>query len=205
MSRRPLRVALTGGIATGKSHCLARFAALGVPVIDSDELARMAIEPGTPGHAVVVARFGPSVVSSDGTIDRAALGRVVFADANARQDLEAIVHPAVYAGIERWFSELERWSGARMGIADIPLLVETGHEGDFDRVIAVSCSREQQLARLMRRNNLAEDDARRRIDAQATDEARIARADFTIDTSGSIEDTNRQVAAVWERLRAKTA
>jgi dephospho-CoA kinase len=201
MARRLLRVALTGGIATGKSHCLTKLAAMGAPVVDADELAKMAVEPGTPGFDAVVARFGPQIVAPDGALDRAALGRVVFADVGARHDLEAIIHPAVYANIERWFAELERWSGAKVGIADIPLLVETGHAGDFDRVVVVTCGRAQQLARLLQRGGLSEDEAGRRIDAQAPIAHKLAHADFVIDTSGTYDDTDRQLRAVWETLQ----
>src|SRR6185436_13472853 len=122
-----------GGIATGKSHCLAKFATLGVPTIDADRLAHDAVEPGSQGLAGVVRRFGSSLVLPNGQLDRAALGRLVFADAAARRDLEAIIHPIVYASIARWFSTLG--ADERFAVADIPLLFETGREADFDRVI----------------------------------------------------------------------
>jgi dephospho-CoA kinase len=201
LPRRLLRVALTGGIATGKTHCLARLAAMGAPVIDADELARMAVEAGTPGLEAVVARFGAVITKPDGTLDREALGRIVFADAAARRDLEAIIHPAVYAGIERWFAELERWSGAKVGIADIPLLVETGHAADFDRVIVITCGRDLQLARLLQRGGLSPAEAQRRIDAQAPLADKLAKADFVIDTSWTHDETDRQLRAAWEALR----
>jgi dephospho-CoA kinase len=201
MSRRLLRVALTGGIATGKTHCLAKLAAMGAPVIDADELAKMAVEPGTPGLEAVVARFGTAITKPDGMLDREALGRIVFADADARRDLEAIVHPAVYAGIQRWFEELERWSGAKVGIADIPLLVETGHAADFDRVIVIKCDREQQLARLLQRGGLSQVEAERRIDAQARLADKLALADFVIDTSGTYEETDTQLRSAWTTLQ----
>src|SRR6185295_11766887 len=106
LTRAPLRVALTGGIGTGKSHCLARFAQLGAETIDADNLAHQVVEPGTPGLAAVVARFGASLLRSDGRLDRDALGRLVFADSGARRDLEAIIHPAVYGAIQSWFLRL---------------------------------------------------------------------------------------------------
>jgi dephospho-CoA kinase len=202
LTRTPLRVALTGGIATGKSHCLARFAALGVPVIDADELARIAVEPGTPALVAVVDRFGPGILHDDGLLNREALGRIVFADGDARQALEAIVHPAVYAAVGRWFEQLARWSGARIGLADIPLLYETHREADFDRVIVTSCRPEQQLDRLMRRTPLTEADARQRIDAQAPLASKAGRADYVIDTSGTLESTDAQVREVWEQLKS---
>src|SRR5687768_18054685 len=117
-----LRVALTGGIATGKSFCTARFAALGVPVVDADILAREAVAPGSPGLAAIAARFGPDVILEDGQLNRPALGSLVFADRSARADLESIVHPEVYRRINEWFAA--RPSGTRFAIADIPLLYE---------------------------------------------------------------------------------
>src|SRR4051794_23222774 len=122
-----LRVALTGGIATGKSHVLEQFRRRGVPVLDADHLAHGVMAPGTEATAAIATRFGPGVMASDGAIDRKALGRIVFADAHARRELETIVHPAVYRGIEaglRAFDVLER---APFAVVDIPLLFESGH------------------------------------------------------------------------------
>ena len=194
-----IRVALTGGIATGKSHCLARFAALGAPVVDADELAHAAVAPGTAGLAAIVARFGSSILNADRSLDRDALARLVFADAMARRDLEQIVHPLVYAAIERWFVDLAAGT-ASLGIADIPLLFETKREGDFDVVIVAACRAEQQLDRLIHRRGYSETDARRRIEAQAPIETKIARADYVVDTSGSVERTDAQVGDVWRKL-----
>ena len=120
MSSQPLRVALTGGIATGKSYCLTRFAEAGAPTIDADALARQAVAPGTSGFAAVVARFGEAVVAADGGLNREALGRIVFADAAARRALEAIIHPAVYAAIERWFDGLAGPGAARQPSRTFP-------------------------------------------------------------------------------------
>ena len=194
------RVALTGGIATGKSFCLARFAALGVPTIDADQLAHAAIAPGTSGHEAVVDRFGGSVVSDTGAIDRPALARIVFEDAKARRDLEAIVHPRVYRAISEWFAEL----GDRrepLGIADIPLLFETGREIDYDAVIVTSCPREMQIERLMRRSGFSRAEAEQRVAAQLPIEDKAAKADHMIDTSGTFEETETQVSRVLEALR----
>ena len=131
-----LRVALTGGIATGKSYCLERFARLGAPVIDADVLAREAVAPGTPALEAVAARFGFSVLTPEGALNRSALARIVFSDARARAALEAIVHPEVYRRIREWFANLP--PGTILGIADIPLLYETGQEHEFDRVIVAA-------------------------------------------------------------------
>jgi dephospho-CoA kinase len=201
-----MRVALTGGIATGKSHCLRVFAALGVRTIDSDVLAREAVEPGTAGLEAVLARFGRGLLRPDGTLDRAALGRIVFADPAARRDLEAIIHPLVYAAIQ---ADLTRHSPPAppepevLSIADIPLLYESGHAQDFDRVVVASCRPDQQLQRLMARDGLSEADARQRIDTQWPIDVKAGRADYVIDTSGPLAHTDRQVVEVFERLRAE--
>ena len=159
-----LRVALTGGIGTGKSYCLERFAAHGVPTIDADVLARAAVAPGTPGLAAIAARFGSGVLAGDGTLDRPALGRIVFGDTKARTALEAIVHPEVYRRIREWFANLP--PGTRVAIADIPLLFETGHNHDFDEVVVAACDPEEQVRRVMARDDLSDAEARARLAAQ---------------------------------------
>jgi dephospho-CoA kinase len=194
------RVALTGGIATGKSYCLRHFQRAGVATIDADLLAREAVAPGSAGLAAVVARFGAGALDADGTLDRAALGRLVFADAAARADLERIIHPAVFARIAAWFGELAR-AGEPMGIADVPLLYETGRERDFDRVIVAACAPEQQQERLQQRDGLSAQEALGRIAAQVPIDEKRARADFVIDTGGTPADTDRQLEAVLRRLR----
>jgi dephospho-CoA kinase len=193
-------VALTGGIATGKSYCLARFAEAGAPTIDADTLARHAVAPGTSGFAAVVARFGQAVVTPDGQLDREAIGRLVFADADARRALEAIIHPAVYAAIERWFDGLARTGRSAAAIADIPLLYETGRDADFDVVVVAACPADVQLARLMARSQLSEADAVRRIASQLPIDEKAERGDYVIDTSGTFADTDRQVRQIWARL-----
>ncbi len=142
-----LRVALTGGIATGKSYCLRQFERLGAAVIDADVLAREAVAKDTPGLRAIVTRFGPAIVSPDGTLDRAALGRVVFADSRARGDLEAIVHPEVYQRIREWLANLG--AGIPIAIADIPLLFESGHHHDYDRVVVAACAPQEQIRRMV--------------------------------------------------------
>jgi dephospho-CoA kinase len=194
---RVRRVALTGGIATGKSTCLGRFAALGVPVIDSDVLAREAVAPGTPGLAAVAARFGPAVLATDGSLDRGRLAEIVFADPRARIDLEAIVHPFVFDRIVEWFDRQPRTGFA---IADVPLLYEAGHAGDFDVVIVAACSPDEQLARVIARDGLSEADARRRIASQWPIERKRALADYVVDTSGSVEETVRRVDEIVRAL-----
>jgi dephospho-CoA kinase len=193
------RVALTGGIATGKSWVLRRFASHGIPTIDADELAHDVLAPGTPGAARVAARFGPGVVAGDGAIDRRALGRLVFADAGARADLEAIVHPEVYEAIARWFRELPP---VVAGVADIPLLFETGREGDFDEVVVTACSPAEQVRRLLARDGLSEAEAMERLAAQWPIAEKVSRAGSVIDTSGTHEATDAQVDALVARWSA---
>jgi dephospho-CoA kinase len=193
---RPLRIALTGGLASGKSVCLAAFSRLGAPVIDADTLARAAVEPGTPGLALVVRRFGTGVLAPDGRVNREALGRLVFSDADARRDLEAIVHPEVYAGIRRWFDDL---SGSPAGVAEVPLLYETDHAGDFDRVVVAACSREEQKRRAMTRDGLSEPEVERRLGAQWPIDEKRRRADAVVDTGGTLAETEQQVRDVWAK------
>jgi|SRR5579862_9430890 len=195
-----MRVALTGGIGTGKSHCAGRFRALGVAVIDADGLAHAAVAAGTPGLAAVAARFGDQFILSSGELDRAALGRLVFGDADARRDLEKIIHPIVYGEIGRWFAGLEqRETRPRLGIAEIPLLYETGHEADFDRVIVAACTPEAQRRRLLDRG-LSAVDAEQRIASQLALADKSRRADYVIETSGSFDETDRQVAQIARDL-----
>ena len=202
-----IRVALTGGIATGKSYCLDRFAGLGAETIDADLLARNAVAPGTPGHKQVVERFGPEIVK-DGELDRQKLGRLVFADTSARRDLEAIVHPAVYAAISAWFAELDRRSEGEartiVAIADIPLLFETDRHHEFEHVVVAACPPDRQLERLIRRG-LTPEEAAQRIAAQLPIEEKAGRGDYVIDTSGSFAQTDAQIDRVWTALNSLAA
>jgi dephospho-CoA kinase len=189
-----VRFALTGGIATGKSHVLAAFAARGVPTIDADLLAHEVVAPGTPAAAAIGRRFGPDVVGSGGEIDRRKLGAIVFNDPAARRDLEAIVHPAVYAAIERWFELLPPNTTA--AVADIPLLFETGHDHDFDVVVVAACEPEEQMRRVMARDGLTESEARSRVDAQLPIAEKVARADYVVSTAGTLGETSARVEEV---------
>jgi dephospho-CoA kinase len=193
-----LRVALTGGIATGKSASLARFAALGVPVIDADLLARDAVAPGSAGLAAIVARFGAGVLRDDGSLNRPALASIVFSDDAARAALEAIIHPDVYRRIGDWFANQP--GGTALAIADIPLLFETGHEHDFDRVVVAACDPGEQLRRVVARDNLTAEEARARLAAQWPIAEKAARADFVITTDGTLAETDAQVRNVLARL-----
>ena len=186
-------VALTGGIATGKSTIAAGLRAWGVPVVDADELARAAVAPGSDGWREVVARFGPGVVAADGGLDRAGLGRLVFADAVARADLERIVHPRVRAGVATFFADTV---GVPAAVAEIPLVYESGWHRSFDVVVVAACDPLLQVARLRARDRLDEDAARARLAAQWPIEDKARLADRVILTGGTLDDTRRQTEAL---------
>jgi dephospho-CoA kinase len=193
-----MRAALTGGIATGKSFCLQRFAALGAAVIDADVLAREAVAPGSAGLAAIADRFGASMLRPDGSLDRPALGRVVFQDATARAQLEAIIHPEVYHRITVWLGNLPL--GTRVAIADIPLLFETGHEHDFERVVVAACEPDEQVRRVMRRDSLSHREAQARVTSQWPIEEKARRADYVIRTDGSFAETEAQLRVILAQL-----
>lgn len=193
------RLALTGGIGTGKSSVAARLRQHGVPVVDADVLAREAVAPETPGLAAVVARFGPDVLRQDGSLDRAALAALVFADPVARRDLEAIIHPIVRRLTDAFFADLPQ--DTAYAVAEIPLLYETGRDADFDAVIVVACAPETQLARVMARDGASAGEVLRRIAAQWPMAEKRARADYVIETEGSLAETNAQVDRLVEQWR----
>ena len=195
------RVALTGGIATGKSYVLARFLRLGVPCLDADALAHGVEAAGTEATQRIATRFG-DVLAADGSVDRRKLGPIVFADPAARRELEAIVHPAVYRAIAAAIRGFEL-TGERLVIVDVPLLFETGREKDFDRVIVTACSPETQLARL-RERGIADEAARQRLAAQWPTDKKVAGAHFVISTDGTFDETDRQVADIHKQLPGGT-
>ena len=188
-----LRVGLTGGIGSGKSTAARRFAGLGAVLVDSDVLAREAVAPGTDGLAEVVAAFGTGVLGPDGALDRPALAAVVFADPEARERLNAVVHPRVR---ERTEALVAAAGPDAIVVQDVPLLVETGQAGSYDLVLVVEADLDTRVRRLVGRG-LAEDDARARIAAQASDEQRRAVADVVLDNSGSVDDLEAQVERFW--------
>jgi dephospho-CoA kinase len=194
-----LRAALTGGIATGKSHVRRRFEALGVGTVDSDTLVHQALGPGTVATSSIARRFGNAVIAPDGSVNRPKLGAVVFADEQARRDLEALVHPIVYASISKWFEDRAR-AGDVLALADIPLLFETGHEKEFDVVIVAACSPDEQVRRVMARDGLTAEAARQRIAAQIPINDKLTRADYIVWTTGMLEETDRQVDQIHRQL-----
>jgi dephospho-CoA kinase len=194
-----LKVALTGGIATGKSHVRNRFEELGVPTIDADRLAREVVAPGTPGLQLVVARFGPRALGPDGRLDRGWLASVVFEDAGARRDLESIIHPRVYQAVQQWFADLH----APFGVADIPLLFETGRADRYDVVIVTYCPRALQVERIQQRDGVSREAAEHRLAAQWPIDEKVPLADYVIRTDGTFAETDAQVATVCEALRTR--
>lgn len=197
----PLRVGLTGGIASGKSTVAALFAQLGVPVIDTDRIARDVVAPGTPVLAALVERFGAGILAADGHLDRRALRTRVFADPAARRDLEALTHPAIQA-------ETERRSAAAGGdyqLIAVPLLAEKGLKSRYDRVLVVDCDPARQLERLIVRDGSTQGEARAILAAQAGRAERLAMADDVIRNEGDIRDLATQVEALHGRFRALAA
>lgn len=199
---RLLKLALTGGIATGKSHARRRFDDLGLPTIDADTLAHELPKRHSEALEAIVRRFGPAVLNRNGTLNRRALGAVVFAVPDARRDLEAILHPLVYRAIHGWFEHIELLNRHKMALADIPLLYETGRQAGFDKVIATVCPEDQQVVRVMARDDLSETEARQRIAAQLPAAEKAARADYVIDTSGTIEETDARIDEIYKELQA---
>ncbi len=198
-----LRVGLTGGIAVGKSYVSALLRELGCHVFDADDIARAVVQPGMPALNDIVAAFGPEVLAADGTLDRAKLGRLVFADAEARSRLNAIVHPRVHAEQDRLLREVEARDPHGIAVVDAALLIESGGYRRFDVVVVVWCRPEIQLARLMARNGLSREEAAQRIAAQMPSEEKRRYADFEIDTSEGFEPTRQQVLALHTALRTR--
>jgi dephospho-CoA kinase len=197
-----LLVGLTGGIGSGKSTVARMLEKRGAVVFDADVLAREAVEPGTPGHAAVIERFGANVLAPGGELDREALASIVFADPAARRDLEAIVHPEV----RRRFAEgTEEYRDTdRVVVFSAPLLVETGMHSAFEVLVVVSASNDRQIDRLMRDRGMSEDAVRSRIAAQAAPETRAEVADVLVDNEGTIEELEQQVERLWFDLSARS-
>ncbi|MFF4216068.1 dephospho-CoA kinase [Streptosporangium nondiastaticum] len=197
-----LRVGLTGGIGAGKSEVSRLLASYGAVIVDSDRIAREVVEPGTPGLAAVVAEFGDAVLTPEGALDRPALGAIVFADPDRLAALNAIVHPLVRARS----AELEAAAAPdAVVVHDVPLLAENGLAPLYDLVIVVDAGTETRLDRLVRLRGMTPEEARARMTAQATREARLAVADIVIDNDGPLDALEPQVAKVWQQLRERSA
>jgi dephospho-CoA kinase len=196
-----LRVGLTGGIASGKSTVASLFAERGATVLDTDQIAREVVEPGRPTLGALVNALGGGILDADGRLDRTLLRRRLFADAQDRREIEAILHPAILA-------ELERQARAAPGpyqVFVIPLLVENRLESLVDRVLVVDCPEEHQVRRLMARDGETREDALRILDTQVSREQRLAAADDVIDNGGATADLPAQVALLDVKYRGLAA
>lgn len=189
MPETPFIVALTGGIASGKSAVSAAFARRGVPVLDADLIARQVVEPGQPALAAVVTAFGPELLGPDGRLDRTALRALVFAHPEARRQLESILHPA----IRQAFTAASAVAGGPYQIHAIPLLAESGRAREYDRVLVVDCPRETQLQRLLARDSETPERAEAILAAQATREARLAIATEILPNTGTLDELDAAV------------
>ncbi|SED91601.1 MULTISPECIES: dephospho-CoA kinase [unclassified Streptomyces] len=197
-----LKVGLTGGIGAGKSEVSRLLVGHGAVLVDADRIAREVVEPGTPGLAAVVEEFGPGILTPQGTLDRPALGAIVFADPDRLAALNAIVHPLV----RDRSAELEKAAGPdSVVVHDVPLLTENGLAPLYDLVVVVDAAPETQLDRLVRLRGMTEADARARMAAQATREQRRAVADLVIDNDGPVEELADRVRAVWAELMRRAA
>jgi dephospho-CoA kinase len=195
-----LTVGLTGGIGSGKSAAASRLAALGAVVVDSDVIARAVVAPGTEGLQAIVDEFGQDVLAADGSLDRERLGRLVFADPEARERLNAIVHPLVRTETATQFAAAEKRDADAVVVNDVPLLVEGGLQNLYEVVVVVDVPLETQVERLTASRGMSESDARARIAAQASREQRLAAANHVIDNRGDLDDLDHEVARVWEHL-----
>ena len=196
MSARPFRVALTGGIASGKSTVADLFAALGVPVIDTDVIAREVVEPGRPALAQVAEAFGADVLDPDGRLDRKRMRERIFSDPDARRRLEAILHPAIRAEMERQ----SQAAGGPYQVLVIPLLAEGGRRDHVDRVLLVDVPEELQIQRVMWRDGVSHGEAQASLNAQATRAQRLAMADDVLRNTGRVDDLREQVAKLHEQF-----
>jgi dephospho-CoA kinase len=192
---------LTGGVASGKSVVAARLRERGVEVIDADQVARDVVRPGTDGLAEIATTFGNDVIAPNGSLDRAALGRLVFADEARRKTLEAILHPRIAAETARRIAELDA-RGVALACYDAALLVERGLQDAFRPLVVVSLPRDLQRERLMRREGIDAGEADRRIDAQSPLDRKVAVADYVIDNRGSVEELRREVDRVLDAIVA---
>jgi dephospho-CoA kinase len=197
-----LKVGLTGGIACGKTVVRRRLEERGIPTLDADAVVHRLLQSGTDVTRRIAERFGKGVLASDGSVDRKALGAIVFGDEEARRKLNAIVHPGVWREIERFFEEREKASEP-VAVVDAALMIETGSYRRYDRVVVVHCRPELQLERLMARDGLPREDALRRMSAQMPTEEKLPFADFLVDTSGSIEETLKQADDLVANLRGR--
>lgn len=197
-------IALTGGIASGKSVVGKRLAEHGAVHVDADVLAREVVEPGTPALAQIAREFGDSVISEDGTLNRPALGAIIFSDPDKRTLLNNITHPAVWARAKELFEAAEARDPDAVVVYDVPLLVEASGKRPmaFDLVVVVNADTETRIGRLVELRGLTREEALHRLNSQASDTERLAIADVVIDSNGSLDDTLRQADELWAMAAA---
>jgi dephospho-CoA kinase len=195
-----LKVGLTGGIACGKTVVRRRLEERGIPTLDADAVVHRLLQSGTDVTREIAEIFGDAVIAPDGSVDRKALAVIVFNDEEALRKLNAVVHPAVWREIQRFFEEREKASDP-VAVVDAALMIETGSFRRYDRVVVVHCLPELQLDRLMARDGLSREDALRRIRSQMPIEEKRPFADFLVDTSGSIEETLKQADELASQLQ----
>jgi len=200
-----LRIALTGGIATGKSHVLRRFHFYNVPTIDADAIARDVVRIGRPANASIRRQFGGDVFRADGQIDRQKLAALVFDSPSDRKVLENIIHPYVRQNIEEWFERIELEKNSSFAIAAIPLLFETKRQADFDRILLTTCQPGNQFDRLLKRDGIDAIDAQKRIDAQLPSPQKEDQSHFIICTDGSYSETEDQIKGIFSDLKRQAA
>jgi dephospho-CoA kinase len=197
-------IGLTGGIASGKSLVSARLVEHGALIVDADVLAREVVQPGTEGLAQIAGHFGPSVIAADGSLNRPALGAIIFSDPEQREKLNSITHPAVWKRAREMFAAAPSDS---VVVYDVPLLVEgaKGRQLDFDLVVVVNASTDTRLRRLMELRGMTREEAMHRLNSQASDTERLAVADVVIENNGTVDETMLQVDALWAKASASAS
>lgn len=208
-----LKIGLTGGIASGKSAVGEMFVKLGAKLIQSDSVARELMQPGETVYEEVVARFGRRILNQDGTINRAKLAECAFSAPDQKsprfQELNAIVHPAVIAWENKWMLQIEQLDPNSVVIVEAALILESGALDRFDHLIVVTCLPEQRVTRFAKRHGISQDAAqaevKRRMAAQLPDEEKLKAADFVINNSGSLEETERQVRTIFDKITSPPA
>lgn len=198
-----LLVGLTGGIASGKSVVAARLGEHGAVVVDADKIAREVVEPGTPALKRIAEEFGPGVIAADGSLDRAALGAIVFADEGKRSILNAITHPAILDLSQRRFREAGEADSDAIVVYDVPLLSEARGTAEFDVVVVVSAPEEVRIERMVSLRGMSRAEAENRIRSQVPEEQRRALADVIIESGGTLDETLAQADRLWEDLRQR--
>lgn len=194
-----MKVALTGNIGSGKSVAGEFFQQKGITVIDTDKIARDVVEPGEKALAEVVEVFGKDLLEKDGTLNRKKLGSIVFADEEKRKKLEAILHPAIWQRLQKDMD----WDNERLVIAEVPLLFEANWQDRFDKIILIKAEDNVRLKRIMKRDDLSEEEAKKRLESQMSQEEKEKRADFVVDNSGDWLDTLRHLEDIWRILEVK--